>query len=154
MQYIKKYFKDIIMKSSIIIPSILAVFITIFIIPSCSLVNDTINGTATVTIDTGLIDKSKSPGLKATGPYYITSMSLTVTGSDMDQIDMDIPLDTGVLELRVPAGEARIFSATALTGTNDYFNGQTQTDLSKGEKTSVILAMELFKTNGLDIITP
>ncbi len=142
------------MKSSIILPSILAIIFTIFIIPSCSVVNEIINGSASVTIDTGLINKSNSQVSKAPGPYYITSMSLTVTGTDMDQIDMDIPLDTGVLELRVPAGEARIFSATALTGTNDYFNGQAQTNLVKGGKTSVILAMELFKTNGLDIITP
>lgn len=139
-----------------ILASIICIGIVAFV--SCSYEN-----TATVTIDTGirqqaqlsLFDRvlaffSLAQPLKADPVpslgYTVSSIILTISASNMETIQEEIPLDTGKITLEVPAGSQRTFELLVYTpydlnyddSTPDrYYGGIATVDLSPGQQVNL-----------------
>jgi len=115
--------------------------------------------TATVTIDTGIRQQAQlsmldkliawitfSQAVKADPvPSVlddITSISVTITASDMGTITEEIPLGTGRITLEVPAGIQRTFEVVAIDPDNRRFYGGIATvDLSAGQQVALNIKM-------------
>ncbi len=123
--------------------AIIGIFAFIFsagIVISCSSNSDM--EYAKVKILTGLDNEKEEKSIsKAEAPGAITSMEVAVTAPDIAEISNEIPLDTGELELSIPAGAARQFSVRAETNTEVFYEGSTTIDVKPNTNTSVLILM-------------
>ena len=114
---------------------------------ACSL--DVSDEAVIVTIDTGLGNGGRSSS-RGTAPENIASIIHSVTGRYMDEIQKDIPPETGITMLEVPAGKARTFEilATAAPGAGAVksYKGSITLNLKPGKNISVPVQMDIFET--------
>ena len=109
--------------------------------------SDTSNaGFASVTIDLGLKKRSSIEQIaeKGQAPSKVTAISLTVSGPGMEPIIETVPLDTGIIQLEVPAGDSRLFSVRADLPTEAYLSGSTEESLEAGASVNVPITMKLM----------
>ncbi len=124
-----------------------ALFILSFIILfnlNCSNENE-----STVNIKLGMVS-GNTASRATTPPTTISSVSVRVTGSDMDDMNMNYaPAD--IISFNVPAGPAREFTVTAQVAPGDpsaalSFIGSTTADLDAGATVTLSITMGLYET--------
>ncbi|MDY6967656.1 MAG: hypothetical protein SVR08_03220, partial [Spirochaetota bacterium] len=137
----------------------------IFIIPlifCCSSIEET----AYVTINLGLNEEtelSKSDNTLKNSPtrlskdravpdsLILSTITLTITAEDMDDIVVSVPLDAGEISVEVTPGNDRNFYVIALVADDDTglvrsYKGETIADLGAGEEVSLSILMRIYET--------
>ncbi len=105
---------------------------------------DTASVSLQITVGTKGKSLARSAFTRDAAPSSIESISLTVTGSGMDEINETIPLDTGSISVKVPAGSNRTFRVRAETAYDAYLMGSAVVDLSPGSVNEVPVSMEVY----------
>lgn len=75
-------------------------------------------------------------------PSYVTRVTLTVTGAEMDPISVDVPLDTLTVDLTLTFGE-RTFDVLVETESGDTFTGSVTMTVSPYESPVVEIELEV-----------
>jgi hypothetical protein len=138
--------------------SALALFLLagpLFILTSCSDTERRMIGNeamSTVLINLGTSKSSTSGRMAATAPENITTVTVTVTGPGMTPIVKTLSTAPPTIDLSVPSGPARLFSAVVTT-TNGIYAGTALASLPAGSTVSVPIVMRFggaigFKNEG------
>ena len=85
---------------------------------------------------------TKSGATQATAPSYVTSVTVTVTGINIDPIIHNVPLDTGIIEGSVPPGDYT-FSAVVNTNIGLTFTGSSAVTLMSGVSISIPIKLSV-----------
>jgi hypothetical protein len=112
------------------------------------------DGTATLIINTGLGGGGRA--IIGTPPSNIASISVTVSGPGMTNVNESFAPDTETIIVEVPSGAARKVLLLALVNASDpgtiiSWGGTAITDLNAGETKSVWITMGIYETK---IIVP
>jgi len=134
--------------------------VLIIISLSVSIVGCSRSDMATVTIDSGLRNHSLSqkPGIldrlialislgsiaQADPPVDLSFslINLTISGPDMETVAAQIPMDTGIATLQIPAGNSRFFKVKAHgSGATQDYSGSEIVNLNAGEVRAISISM-------------
>ncbi len=121
-----------------------ALFVLTVSVMSCF--NSGSSGTSTVTINLGH-GKEDNRSFRAAASENITEIVVRVEAEDMETISESVPLETGIITLEVPSGDARVFTVTAQsTGMIVTYEGSTTNNLTAGESITVGITMQIVQT--------
>ncbi len=105
---------------------------------------------AIVTLDTGLY-RDEEKIRRGAPPSDISQINLTVTGKYMTEIQRNIPLDTGMITVRVPAGRSRTFEilaavAPGAAGPVKSYRGSMKMNLEPRTNIEVPIRVDIYET--------
>lgn len=79
----------------------------------------------------------------ATAPGFVVSCTITVTGEGMEPLVVDVPLDTGEVDISVSPG-IYTFTVVVRTDNNLYFSGSVTRQLHSGSNGALDIELELM----------
>ena len=85
---------------------------------------------------------SKDASSALTAPAYVTGITLTITGENIETQVFDVPLDTGIVSGTLPPGEYT-FSVAVTTNIGLTFTGSTNKRLVKGVNGGIVIQLTL-----------